>query len=140
MNLLPNPLLLRSAQEVGIGLSHKSERPTFIAVCRLVPQKGVDLLLEAYYAISTAIHSQWRLLIVGEGPGRTALEQRTSDLQLAERIHFLCFQPDPSRYFLDKGCSCCHHGSKGCQTLYWKRWDADLLRPSLMLRQARWKW
>ena len=103
MNLLPNPLVLRSAQQGGIGLSHKSERSAFIAVCRLVPQKGVDLLLEAYAALSTAIHSQWRLLIVGEGPERTALEQRTRDLQLAERIHFLGFQTDPSRYFLDAG-------------------------------------
>ena len=103
MNLLPNPLVLGSAHRDAIGWSDKFERTAFIAVCRLVPQKGIDLLLEAYAALSPAIHSQWRLLIIGEGPERAALEQRTSDLQLAERIHFLGFQPDPSRYFRDAG-------------------------------------
>ena len=99
MNLLPNPLVLHSAHEDAIGWPDTSEVTAFIAVCRLVPQKGIDLLVEAYAALSPAIHGQWRLLIVGDGPERAALEQRTSDLQLGERIHFLGFQPDPSRYF-----------------------------------------
>ena len=42
--------------------------PLVIAMCRLDPKKGLDLLIEAFHrAIGSAPLDSWRLLIVGDG-------------------------------------------------------------------------
>src|SRR6266851_1211267 len=52
-------------------------------VGRLVPQKGLDNLLQAL-ALQRA--AKWRLTIVGDGPDRERLEQLATELRLAERV------------------------------------------------------
>jgi glycosyltransferase involved in cell wall biosynthesis len=49
-----------------------------------VPEKGVDLLLEAV----AQLPGIWRLHIAGEGPERTALEHQARQLGIASRVHF----------------------------------------------------
>jgi len=51
---------------------------------RLVPEKGVDLLLEAV----AQLPGIWRLHIAGEGPERTVLEHQARQLGIASRVHF----------------------------------------------------
>ena len=51
---------------------------------RLVPEKGIDLLLHA----ASKLPGIWRVLIAGEGPERPYLEQLAEDLGIAERVHF----------------------------------------------------
>jgi glycosyltransferase involved in cell wall biosynthesis len=51
---------------------------------RLVPEKGVDMVLQA----ARDLPSVWRLHIAGEGPARAGLEQMSNDLGLAARTHF----------------------------------------------------
>ncbi len=51
---------------------------------RLVAEKGVNLLLEAVAKIA----GNWRLVILGGGPERAALEARAEHLQIAERVSF----------------------------------------------------
>lgn len=51
---------------------------------RLVPEKGVDLLLEAV----AALPGIWRLHIAGEGPERPALEGLAKDLGIHQRVFF----------------------------------------------------
>jgi glycosyltransferase involved in cell wall biosynthesis len=51
---------------------------------RLVPEKGVDLLLHA----AAKLPGIWRVLIVGDGPERRYLEQLASDLGIKDRVHF----------------------------------------------------
>ncbi|MGH2536889.1 MAG: glycosyltransferase [Candidatus Promineifilaceae bacterium] len=51
---------------------------------RLVPEKGVDLLLRA----AAGLPGVWRLHIAGEGPERPALERLAAGLGLAERVIF----------------------------------------------------
>ena len=53
-------------------------------VGRLVPEKGVDLLIRACQSLD----SPWRLSIVGEGPEREALEKLSRDTGLADRVAF----------------------------------------------------
>jgi glycosyltransferase involved in cell wall biosynthesis len=53
-------------------------------VGRLVPEKGVDLLVEAVAGLS----GMWRLAIVGEGPERNRLEMLAQHLGVAERVFF----------------------------------------------------
>lgn len=51
---------------------------------RLVPEKGLDLLLRA----ASQLPGIWRLNIAGEGPERRPLEQLARELGIAGRVHF----------------------------------------------------
>lgn len=53
-------------------------------VGRLVPAKGVDLLVEALAGLETP----WALEIVGDGPARPGLERQVERLSAAERVRF----------------------------------------------------
>ncbi len=54
-------------------------------VGRLVPEKGLDTLLQALAENRTA---RWQLTVVGEGPDRERLESLASELRLAARIRW----------------------------------------------------
>jgi glycosyltransferase involved in cell wall biosynthesis len=54
-------------------------------VGRLVPQKGLDSLLQA---LALQRSAKWRLTIVGDGPERERLEQLASELRLAARVRW----------------------------------------------------
>jgi glycosyltransferase involved in cell wall biosynthesis len=56
-----------------------------LAVGRLVPEKGLDLLLDAFAAIAPR-HPLWDLAILGEGPVRGALEEQVRRLGLGGRV------------------------------------------------------
>jgi glycosyltransferase involved in cell wall biosynthesis len=60
-------------------------RRRIIAVGRHEPQKGFDLLLEAFVLIAEA-HPDWDLVIFGEGPDRSKLEARVRALKLGQRV------------------------------------------------------
>jgi glycosyltransferase involved in cell wall biosynthesis len=54
-------------------------------VGRLVPQRGLDTLLQA---LAHHRHAVWRLTVVGDGPERERLERLASELHLAARIRW----------------------------------------------------
>jgi glycosyltransferase involved in cell wall biosynthesis len=60
------------------------DAPLLLAVCRLEPQKGVDVAIQALEAIADA-----HLVVLGEGPQRGELEQLADD-----RVHLLGRVPD----------------------------------------------
>jgi glycosyltransferase involved in cell wall biosynthesis len=67
-------------------------RPDIVlAVGRLVPEKGFDTLLEA---IARAVRRP-RLVVLGDGPERQALEQRATSLGLADRVEFRGYLNEP---------------------------------------------
>jgi glycosyltransferase involved in cell wall biosynthesis len=51
---------------------------------RLVPEKGVDLLLKA----AAGLPGIWRVQIAGEGPERSVLERLAGQLGISERVQF----------------------------------------------------
>lgn len=58
---------------------------TFASVGRLVPERGVDLILDAL----GATYGEWRLRVVGTGPSHEALEAQAQRLGLSARIEWL---------------------------------------------------
>lgn len=63
-------------------------RPLALAVGRLVPQKGFDILLEAWQGVPA------HLWIAGEGPERGRLEQRIAAGNLGDRVRLLGHRED----------------------------------------------
>lgn len=67
----------------------------FLFVGRLVEEKGIDLLLEAFAKVR-ALHDDVALVIVGSGDKGDALAERAVELGLAEDVKFVGrFEGDP---------------------------------------------
>lgn len=62
--------------------------PVILTTARLVPLKGIDVLLEAMVALRRAVPAA-RLVIAGDGPHRPALQARAAALGLAGAVEFL---------------------------------------------------
>ena len=60
-------------------------RPFVLAIGRLNEQKGFDLLLDAFCRSGLA-RAGWRLVILGEGPERPALQQQATTLGIADAV------------------------------------------------------
>jgi glycosyltransferase involved in cell wall biosynthesis len=60
-------------------------RPYALALGRLHPQKGFDLLVDAFARANPPVD----LLFAGDGPERTALEARVQASGVADKVHFL---------------------------------------------------
>lgn len=78
-NVVPNPVMPPPPR-----LLPPSDPPVIVAIGRLVPEKGFDLLLRAFATVA-ASRDDWRLEIWGEGPERVALEQLRDSLGLSNR-------------------------------------------------------
>jgi len=71
-----------------------ADEPMAAFAGRLVPEKGVEWLLEAFGETVQRIPAA-SLVIVGDGPLRAALEARARDLGIAERVTFSGHLPRP---------------------------------------------
>jgi glycosyltransferase involved in cell wall biosynthesis len=71
--------------------------PALVAAGRLVPQKGFDLLVEAFAAVA-ADHPAWTLTIWGEGPERGRLEALVGRRGLAGRVRLPGTSAEPGAW------------------------------------------
>jgi GalNAc-alpha-(1->4)-GalNAc-alpha-(1->3)-diNAcBac-PP-undecaprenol alpha-1,4-N-acetyl-D-galactosaminyltransferase len=81
--VMPNPVLVPAAETITERLL---PTPSMIAVGRLSPQKGFDLLMLAFDKLRDK-YPDWHLTILGEGSIRPELEELRSKLPSMERIH-----------------------------------------------------
>jgi glycosyltransferase involved in cell wall biosynthesis len=81
--IIPNPIAIEPPKP------HGDTRPaadrTVVAMGRFAPEKGFDLLLEAFARIADQ-NPAWRLVIWGDGPLRSQLEGLRDRLGLTERV------------------------------------------------------
>jgi len=88
ISAVPNPIdlaLIEAGRREPTGNpSVAAERRFVLGVGRLVHQKGFDLLIEAYARVSP--HFDVDLVILGEGPERSALEDLVGTLGLTHRV------------------------------------------------------
>lgn len=83
--VVPNPVVLTPPGEAS-----EFQLPQgrwIVAMGRLAEQKGFDILLDAF-AMLYEHHPEWRVVILGEGPLRGALEARRDRLGLTGRVLF----------------------------------------------------
>ena len=86
--VLPNPVDVRGIRSAALGaIAREQPGPRLLAVARLVPEKGIDLLLEALAGIHRKFPDA-ELEILGIGPCRKALEEQRNALALGECVHF----------------------------------------------------
>lgn len=64
-----------------------------VTVGRLERQKGIDWLLNATAQLFRP-ESSFRLLVVGDGPDRTMLENQAKSLGIQSKVHFAGWRPD----------------------------------------------
>jgi glycosyltransferase involved in cell wall biosynthesis len=70
--------------------------PVVLGVGRLVPAKGFDHLLKVFAELES--RRQARLVLLGEGAERPALERLAGQLGIAENVWFAGYDPNPFRY------------------------------------------
>lgn len=64
------------------------EHPVVVTAGRLVPQKGFDLLIEAFGSLA-ARYPKWQLRVFGTGPRRAELKAQIDALGLAEQVRLM---------------------------------------------------
>jgi colanic acid/amylovoran biosynthesis glycosyltransferase len=69
------------------GERREPQRPTLVAVGRLVEKKGVDLALEALATLAPR-HPGLRLVVVGDGPLEHRLRDLAAQLDVGERVEW----------------------------------------------------
>ena len=95
--LLPNPF---PGASKAAARGDQSWASGFISVARLVPQKGLDVLVAALPKLSGSA-AAWPVNLVGDGPEREALQQQAKDLGVSSRLRFLGFRSDPDRFLAE---------------------------------------
>ncbi|MCQ6562889.1 glycosyltransferase family 4 protein [Paenibacillus mendelii] len=78
-------------------ISHENEVVQLITVCRLVPAKGLDILLHACAELKRRGHP-FVLHIIGDGPIRLELEQLAMQLDLYDDIIFYGYMLHPEEF------------------------------------------
>lgn len=78
------PNALPPLDPVDVDLS----TPAFMAAGRLAPEKGFDLLVEAFGHVAQK-HPEWHLRIFGQGPEERGLRDQIADAGLTEHVHLM---------------------------------------------------
>lgn len=97
---VPNPIdINRVGTKAEEPVNHpwfSEPPPVVVGVGRLIRRKRFGLLIQAFDRISQ--HVDPRLVLLGDGPRREALERLVSDLGLRDRTDFLGYVDNPYRF------------------------------------------
>jgi len=95
ISVIPNPIAAPppAASTGAVALSGR----TVVAMGRMVPQKGFDLLIEAF-ARSASSRPEWSLVILGDGEERKSLVALAEGLGIADRVCMPGRVKEPAEY------------------------------------------
>ena len=99
--VIPNPLEFPVAKANPIVPPEKiagMNKRVIIAAGRLVEQKRHDRLVEAFFRLARQ-HPDWDLVILGEGPERSALEAQIRTAGISGRVHLPGFVGNPGDWY-----------------------------------------
>ena len=94
VRVIPNPINRQFLR--GVGRRERKPTHTVVAMGRMVPQKGFDLLLRAF-ALCAERNPTWTLRIYGDGDERKRLRDLAADLLIATRVEFNQNTPEPEK-------------------------------------------
>lgn len=77
---------------------YRKDEVNILAVGRLTPAKGFDILIEAFKIVAKAIPTA-RLYILGDGELKSYLFKKSEELGVNDRISFLGFKKNPYPYY-----------------------------------------
>lgn len=80
-------------------------RPYILGLGRVVPQKGFDLLVDAYARLLPRLADAPDLVIAGDGPERESLQAQVDALGLGARVHLIGRADRPLAVALFRGCA-----------------------------------
>lgn len=89
---------LPDAAEARDALSLGTTELVIGTVGSLIARKGIDHLLRACARLAPRLARPLRVLIVGDGPQRDALQRLAQELGMAEQVRFTGFQNQPLRF------------------------------------------
>lgn len=92
---IPNSIDVEAVRAAAGSRQGRNGGFRFCAVGRLSAQKGYDIMLDAFAAARERLPEDWELLILGNGPRRDELVERSKALGLAERVSFLGHDENP---------------------------------------------
>lgn len=72
---------------------------TVLTVGRLVPEKGMRQILQAFAALKNQVRQPLRLLVAGTGPQEKALQALAGRMGIARDVTFLGYVPDPAHLY-----------------------------------------
>lgn len=99
IHVIRNPVLTDAIEDMAHEpvehpwLSTEREEPVILAMGRLTRQKDFPTLLQAFAGLQAKRRA--RLIILGEGPDRGALEQQVQELHIGDRVSMPGFQDNP---------------------------------------------
>ena len=96
LELLPNPLPALVSTDRSTSSTDRLQE--ILSVARLVPQKGLDLLLRAFASLPESVRLGWTVVLVGDGPEREPLQIQAETLSIGDAVQFAGFQPNPLQY------------------------------------------
>ncbi|HEX6257200.1 MAG TPA: glycosyltransferase [Euzebyales bacterium] len=96
-NPIVTPELIAKAQAPAAHRWFDRDEPVFVAAGRLRPQKDFPTLIDAFHRVRSTRHA--RLMILGEGPDRTALEAQIRRLGLDDDVELHGYTDNPYRFF-----------------------------------------
>ena len=94
-NAVVGRLLFQKAKQTEHQVLHDANQAYFIAVGRLVEQKGFDLLIDAYSLALADDHTLPKLVILGEGQCEDALTKQILTLNLAHHVVLAGYVSNP---------------------------------------------
>jgi glycosyltransferase involved in cell wall biosynthesis len=92
--VIPNGIGRPSVTTANVA---QRDEPMMVAMGRLSPEKGFDLLIEAFAPLA-ARHADWRLEIAGEGPEREALQRQIDERGLQQQVRLVGWVNDAERF------------------------------------------
>lgn len=97
--IFPNKILsIPNCQEPNnMNFTEEDKKKSVLFVGRLVPLKGVDMLLKAW-SIVEKCHNDWELLIVGDGPCASELRSLSNKL-LLKNVKWIGWTANPGEYY-----------------------------------------
>jgi glycosyltransferase involved in cell wall biosynthesis len=94
--MIHNPVWIEGARPAVNASDLAGRAPTILAIGRLVPEKDFAMLMAAFADINL---SEARLVILGEGPQRTALEEQARKIGISDRVSMPGYVAQPWKYF-----------------------------------------